>query len=156
MAGLIYDFHLLERSEFDCWDYSKFYNHPHAVQIHDDLLRYISDSLKWIPCHFPKKRQKLLECKGLNLIGVTIIKDEGALIAQGIFGRWADLFSHGPEVLELTGAWSWIDGEPMQTGKFSTIVECRDNLVSSLRQIAEYSKRVSESSGRLYVLHMGI
>jgi hypothetical protein len=156
MAGLMHDFHLLERSEFDYWDYSNFYNHPQAVQVHDDLLRYLSDSLKWIPCHFPKKRQKLLECKGLNLIGVTIIKAEGASIAQNVFDLWADLFSHGPEELELTGGWVWIDGEPMESGKFSTIVEERDDLVSSLRQIAEYAKRVSESQGRSYLLHLGI
>ena len=156
MGGLKHDFHLLERSEFDYWDYSKIYNHPQAVQVHDELLRYINDSLKWIPCHFPQRRQELRECKGLNLIGVTIIKEEGAAIAQAVFDLWADLFTHGPAVLELTGLWSWIDGEPMESGRYETIVEDRNELVSSLRQIARYAKHVSESCGRFYVLHMGI
>ena len=120
------------------------------------MLRYLEDSLKWIPCHFPKRRQELLDCKGLNLIGCTIIKEEGTSIAHRIFGSWADLFSHGPQVLELKGAWSWIDGEPMESGRYEAIVEARDKLVVSLRQIAEYAKHVSESQGRFYVLHMGI
>jgi hypothetical protein len=156
MAGLMHDFHLLNRSEFDYWDYSSFYNHPKALQIHDAVLRYLEDSLKWIPCHFPKRRQELLDCQGLNLIGFTIIKEEGAPIAYRIFGLWADLFSHGPELLELTGGWSWIDGEPIENGRYETIVEDRDRLVFSLRQIAEYAKHASESQGRFYVLHMGI
>src|SRR5262245_36825972 len=121
MGGLMHDFHLLERSEFEYWDYREFYNHPDAVQIHDDLLRYIGDSLKWIPCHFPETRGKLLECSGLNLIGFTIIKEEGASLAQRVFGLWAELFKHGPEVLQLTGGWTWIDGQPMETGEFLTI-----------------------------------
>jgi hypothetical protein len=147
---------LVARGEFDYWDYRNFYNQPNAVQIHDDLLRYIGDSLKWIPCHFPKRPNELIDCSGLNLIGITIIKEEGASIAHRIFDLWAELFRHGPEALKLSGEWTWIDGEPMESGELSTIVENRENLVSSLNKIAEYAKQVCESQGRLYVLHMGI
>ena len=152
----MHDFHLLERSEFEYGIYKKFYNHPDAVQIHDDLLRYIGDSLKWIPCHFPKRPRTLIERSGLNLIGFTIIKEEGASIAHDVFSLWAELFRHGPEVLQLTGGWTWIDGEPMESGEFSTIVQNREKLVASLKTVAEYAKSVSESQGRLYLLHMGI
>ncbi len=155
MAGLIHDFYLMNRSEVDYWGYSKFYNPAQAVSIHDDVMHYLYDSLKWIPCHFPQRAGKLVECSGLNLIGYTIIKDEGAAMAHRIFGSWADLFSHGPSELELTGLWSSIEGEP-DSGSYQTIVEDRNKLVSSLRQISEYALRVNESESRLYILHVGI
>ena len=156
MAGLIHNFYLLNRSEVDYWGYSNFYNHTQAIKIHDDVMHYLYDSLKWIPCHFPQRSSgKLLECNGLNLIGSTIIKDEGAAIAHRVFGSWADLFSHGPLELELTGLWSAIEDEP-ESGRYEAIVEDRDKLVSSLRQISEYALRVSESNSQSYILHMGI
>lgn len=155
MAGLMHDFYLMNRSEVDYWGYSKSYNHLQPVSIHDDVMYYLNDSLKWIPCHFPKRSGKLLECNGLNLIGYTIIKDEGAAIAHRVFSSWADLFSHGPSELVLTGLWSSIEGEP-ESGRYRTIVQDRNKLVSSLRQVSEYALRVSESESRFFILHMGM
>jgi hypothetical protein len=155
MGSLMHDFYLMNRREVDYWGYSKSYNHPRAVSIHDDVMHYLYDSLKWIPCHFPERTGKLVECRGLNLIGHTIIKDEGAAIADRVLGSWADLFSHGPLELRLSGLWSSIDGEP-DSGKYKTVVEDRNKLVSSLRQVSDYARRVSESESSLYILHVGI
>ena len=156
MGGLLHDFHLVNREEFDYWDSSHFYNHPQAVLIHDDVLRYMGDSLRWINCHMPTRRSNLIEVKGLNYYGPTIIKAEGAAAAFSIFQIWADLFSKGPETLALRGGWSWIDGEPEQHGKYEIIVADRDNLVRSLKQISDFAQRALISDGDLYVLHMGI
>ena len=156
MAGLMHDFLLVARKEFDYWDSSNFYNHPQAIHLHDDLMHYIGDSLKWIPCHVPARRNKLHEHKGLNFYGPTIIKEEGASAAHNIFSLWAELFSLAPKVLKLTGAWGWIEGEPAESGKYSTIIVERDKVVITFRQIAEYGKRVIASEGSLYILHMGI
>jgi hypothetical protein len=49
-----------------------------------------------------------------------------------------------------------VDGEPAESGKYTAIIAERDKVISTLRQIAEYAKRVMESEGSLYILHMGI
>ena len=53
-----------------------------------------------------------------------------ASAAHNIFSLWAELFSQGREVLALTGGWVSIDGEPMESGEFSTIIADRENLVA--------------------------
>ena len=156
MGGLLHHFHLVDREEFDYWNWSHFHNHPQAVLVHDDVIRYMSDSLSWINCHVPARPPNLKEVKGLNYYGPTIIKAEGAAVVFSILQIWAELFSRGPEMLELTGTWSRIHGEPEEKGRYQFIVAERDNLVSSLKRISGYAKSVLESDGRLYILHMGI
>lgn len=73
-----------------------------------------------------------------------------------IFELWAQLFSQGSEILELTGAWTWIEDKPEQNGYYSIVTADRDSLVASLRQIASYAKQVAHSDGQLYLLHLGI
>lgn len=156
MGGLLHDFHLVNRGEFDYWNSSHFHNHPQAVLVHDDVIRYMSDCLKWISCHVPMTPPILKEMKGLNFYGPTIIKSDGADQAFAVFEIWAQLFSQGPKTLELTGAWSSVEGESEQSGHYEIIVAERDNLVASLKQIAEYAKQVERSDGLLYILHLGI
>lgn len=154
MAGLNHDFLLLKLSEFAYWGYDQFYNDPQAVILHDDIINYVFDSLMWIPCHTPVRRNKMFERKGLNPHGVTIIKEEGADAAHSIFGLWADLFSQAPNVLKLTGSYGWNEGE--ENGQYETIIAERDKIVKTFRQLSEYAQRVRETEGGFYILHIGI
>src|SRR5882762_9140782 len=133
--GQMHAFFLLSRDEYDYWDFSKFYRRHPSTELPDDLLDYMNDSLKWITCHSPVVRGKLAEQKGLNHIGMTIIKEEGAMATEAIFNSWADLFSQGPEELTLVGAWGWIEGGPAENGEYLKIALDRDKTVSILRQI---------------------
>jgi len=159
MSGLNHDFLLLSRSAFDYWDYLKLINRPEAVSLHNDLLEYLLDSLRWIPCHNPGhgKRKGLLPHNGLNFYGPTIIKSDGGHVFHRIFDAWGDLFSNGPSRLELlTKTSGWIEGESAESGAGHTIIADRDDVVKRLRQLADFGKKVEESAGELYILHLGI
>jgi hypothetical protein len=69
MAGLNHDFLLLPLKEFAYWGYAQLYNDPQAISLHDDIVHYVLDTLKWIPCHNPVRRNKMYEHKGLNIYG---------------------------------------------------------------------------------------
>jgi hypothetical protein len=70
------------------------------VVIPDEIILYISDTLKWIPTINPNTQKWGY---GLNYHGNTIInrhKDhDGSVITRNIFNAWADLFSNSPDKL---------------------------------------------------------
>lgn len=156
MAGLNHDFFLLSRDKHDYDDYLNFINNPEAILMHDDLISYIADTLKWIPCYLPRGKNKLIAFEGLNFYGPTIIKEDGAILAQKIFTLWADLFSIAPKELKLTGDFTWIEGKSVNSGKYNVIKAKRNEVVKSLRQIADFAKEVERSNGELFILHLGI
>src|SRR5262245_12653767 len=108
MSGLTHTFFLVNTDEFNYCRHSSFINNPHGVMVHDELLHYVLDTLKWIPAYNPNKRES---CRGLCMDGETVIKSNGAIIAAGIFRAWADLFAIGPEFLKLRGLWTQKEGE---------------------------------------------
>jgi hypothetical protein len=154
MAGLQHDFLLLSSLEHTYVDYMKWINNPGAVQIHDDVLTYIQDTLSWITCYNPAKR--MMKHKGLNFCGPTVIKKDGAADAANIFSAWANLFSVGPKMIELTGNYGWIEGKNKETGSYSKINIDRDAIVEIFKELAEFSRQVAESEDKLFILHLGI
>ena len=156
MAGLVHEFVLVSRDKYNYGDYLKLLNNPQAVFLHDNLLSYLSDTLKWIPSYIPRNKNKLVRFEGLAYYGVTIIKEDGAITTRKIFNLWADLFSNAPEKLKLTGDFGWIEGEGSNSGKYEIIKIQRDEIVKSLRQVADYAEEVENSGGRLFILHLGL
>lgn len=130
MAGLNHDFLLLSAREHRYTDYMKWINNPDAIQIHDDVMHYMEDSLNWIRCYNPA--QKMMAHLGLNFYGPTVIKSDGAVNAEAVFAAWAILLSKGPMSYKLTG------------------------VVASLITVAKYSKSVATSDDELFILHLGI
>lgn len=130
MAGLNHDFVLLSAREHRYTDYMKWTNHPNAIQIHDDVMHYMEDSLNWITCYNPA--QKMMTHRGLNLSGPTVIKRDGAVDAEAVFTTWASLLATGPMSYKLTG------------------------VVASLITVARYSKSVANSDDELFILHLGM
>jgi hypothetical protein len=150
--SLNHDFLLRDRSVHSDTDYSRQHHPGDAILLHDDFLRYISDSLGWIPAENPAKRGE--PGMGLNFYGPTSITQRGAQQAFGVFSAWAALLALGPPTLRLRGLWSFIEGEP-QSGAYDVLELDRDELVAKLRCLAEWTQAVTVNPD-LYVLHLGI
>jgi hypothetical protein len=156
MAGLNHDF-LLSPDIGAEYDYSRVMsNDPDAVQLHDDIIGFMWDTLLWIPTINPccKPTDRDYTQYGLNRWGPTVINYVGAKKGAAVFRCWAALYVEGPEELELKGPWEWIEGEDAKSGSYAVIRENRDQLVHRLEQIAGYCE--SAVSGQCYVLHGGI
>ena len=154
MAGLNHDFLLLSSREHVYTDFMKWINSPLAVQIHNDVMEYIQDTLNWVTCYTPSKN--MMKRKGLNFYGPTIIKSDGAIVAGKIFTAWAELLSNGPMEIKLTGAYSWIEGESKGTSHYSAIKADRDEIIEGFKKLAGFSKQVIDSNDELFILHLGI
>ena len=154
MAGLNHDFLLLSIRENSYTYYMRWINNPLAVQIHDDVMDYIQDTLNWVTCYNPAK--KMMKHSGLNFCGPTIIKSDGAVVTTKIFTAWANLLSNGPKEIKLTGPYGWIEGESKETGSYSAIKVDRDEVVERFKKLADFSKQVVDSEDELFILHLGI
>ena len=154
MAGLNHDFLLLSRQEYSSHHLSQWINSPRAVQIHDDVMRYIQDTLNWITCYNPGRR--MTKQRGLNFCGPTIIKSDGAPRAEKVFMAWASMFSNGPKTLQLTGAYEWAHEDRIETRHYSTVIVDRDETAAKFTDLADYAKKVTVSKGQLLILHLGI
>ena len=153
MSGPYHDFLLLSRAEHSFSDYMNFINDPRAIQVEDDVLRYLADTLQWIPTYNPAKNESH---RGLCFWGPTVIHTEGAPAAAAIFGAWATLFGCGPRNLILTGDWTTVEGQPPNEGEFEKLHVDRDDLVGRLRWIADYAKQIVETNGDFFILHLGV
>jgi len=122
------------------------------IEVPDDVILYIADSLEWIPTFNPSTQK---EQSGITYHGITIIPSSGAKAAASIFGAWASLLSLSPEVLRLTAWFSLPKGETNQGG-YEGLHLRRDDVTSSLNAIVSACERVSESGGAEYLLHLGI
>lgn len=123
-----------------------------VILLHDHVLRYLSDPLKWIPTENPALKGE--PGMGLNFWGPTTITQRGAQQASAVFAAWATLLALGPPTLHLRGLWSFLEGEP-QSGAYEVLELDRDELVGKLRQLAEWAQAVAANAD-LYVLHLGI
>jgi hypothetical protein len=159
-VGLVHEFLLVPKNKLDSfyddyvWDESGFNAEKSGVtdyiEVDDDLIQYVMDSLNWIPSYNPSKTESGF---GLNYYGITLIRQDGALVAKNIFNSWADLFSHGPDVLELRGSFSWED-DNLESGSYETLKFARNDLVGIFRKLALYAEEVL--IGELNLLHLGL
>lgn len=152
---------LKDWSEINGW--SEIMETIEHVDLHDDVLRYIQDTLQWIPTYNPSTQQAR---QGLCWYGETWIQVEGAVLMAKIFMYWADLLNCGSLELELTGSYSYqIENDPahdgfeiiaVNSGRYEKLIFNRDELVKRFRALAEYAEQVQEQSGSYYILHCGI
>jgi hypothetical protein len=160
--SLDHDFVLLDRETDGEWESAKILQDPRTLHLHDDLIRYMADSLVWIPTLNPSRNEPH---QGLCMWGPTIIGLEGATIAKSVFQAWANLFALGPPLLSLTGNYCWEgDEDPLPGGDRVTQLEGgyeklefdRIAVVAVLRQLASHCEQVEAGGGRLYLLHYGV
>jgi hypothetical protein len=159
---LQHDFLLLDRDTDGEWELGQFHHDPRAVHLHDDLVRYMGDTLARVPTVNPARREPH---RGLCMWGPTLIEAEGAAVAERVFGLWAELFAVGPPVLALTGSCSWpaSDDDPpagervtQLEGGYDRLQFDRDEVVGVLRQVAAWCGRVRSGGGKLYLCHLGV
>lgn len=97
--GPNHKFFCLRKGERRYDNFTDFFHAAPDVEIHDDLIRYIDDTLLWVPCtHLCGRKKKMTY--GLMLYGNTIIKQEGAEIFGPVIESWANLFSKAPSKFE--------------------------------------------------------
>ncbi|SDM84329.1 hypothetical protein [Paenibacillus jilunlii] len=80
-----------------------------SMVIHDDIIMYISDTLKWIPSRNPALHETPV-CAGINYHGVTLFEKKSAGTLKSIFSSWRNLLLNSPLVLELTGEFVVVEG----------------------------------------------
>ena len=123
---------------------------PAPLNLHDDVVGYLLDQLRWIPSWNPSKQ---VPSSGLNLYGPTVIDVEGAAIAERVFRGWANLLVIGPPVLDLQGYWSFFGDDP-KLGAYERLRIDRTPVVETLIQLADYS--ACATNGTHALLHLGI
>lgn len=72
------------------------------IFLHDDFMHYINDTLNWIPT-LTASSSGLIQEKGLNLYGRTVINFNGAGKLYKIMNAWTNLLCESPQKVMLTG-----------------------------------------------------
>jgi hypothetical protein len=161
-VGPYHDFLLLDRESDGKWELTRFIHDPRAIHLPDDLVRYMKDTLAWIPTTNPAMGESQY---GLCMWGPTLIESPGAAIALHVFRSWADLLRVGPQKLVLTGpvAWSTEQGgngtdttSAQLAGNYERLVIDRDLVVGVLHQLADWCEQVRDNPGKLYIYHGGV
>ena len=152
MAGLNHDFLVIESESFSLDNYDE-YKKCDLVEIHDDLLGYFADSLAWLSTYNPCMEE---ETAGLCWYGPTIIKFESVSKLETILSGWLQILSEAPDIVSLKGAWSWIEGEPQESGGYEKLAFSKNELVSKLKKLVAYCELVRKSNGDQCLLHIGI
>ncbi len=165
--ALIHDFVLLDKNEFSYDDCCELVGKvSYDVSIHDDLIQYFIDFIKWIPSYNPSKKVRHL---GLNYHGLTIIDSEGAKEAQILFSSLVDILNLGPNLLKLTGAYGFVYASDGITGPnekvdrilkenigYEKIILRKKEVIKQFELLSELMQKVIKSDKNYYVLHFGI
>lgn len=123
-----------------------------TVDIPDELIRYIIDSLEWIPSKNPSKSMTKEE-KGLNYYGVTFFDQASAEIMKGILISWHSLFSNSPDKLVLTGDYELSFNKKVR-GEYERLVFSRAEVLKLLKKLICMVTKLKE--GNFYLYHLGI
>lgn len=123
-----------------------------SVVIQDDIILYVSDTLKWIPSKNPALHGTPISA-GINYHGVTLFDEDSATTLESIFSSWRDLFLNSPTVLELTGEFVMVEGGE-QSSHYEKLVYNRNEIIKQFEKIISFSDRLSEGDFHLY--HCGI
>ena len=149
---LDHDFFILDTAEHSPADYLRFAGRVAEARLHDDLLWYMGDTLRWVPTVNPARDEPGF---GLNVYGPTVLRADGAAKAERVLQCWADLFQLGPAELVLTGSWCEVDGET-DSGRYEKLRLDRDETVEAVLAVASLCGRAARSDGARFVLHCGI
>ncbi len=123
-----------------------------GISVPDDLIRYLFDTLRWVPTEHPFEASGRWAMPwrgyGLDYFGHTAIRKHGAPVFRRICEAWAALFSQAPRTFELHG--SYLPDE----GRYERLEHHRKELVPLLRKLAGHAERAS--TGDFLILHVGL
>lgn len=123
-----------------------------SINVPDDLIQYIADSLNWIPCKNPAISMTK-EDTGMNYYGVTLFDQTSAAILKSIITAWHSLFINSPEKLELTGEFEYSSNKKVLGGR-ERLVFSRNDVLELLKRLLSMIERLEEEN--LYLYHLGI
>jgi hypothetical protein len=123
-----------------------------SVEIHDDIILYISDTLKWIPSKNPAIKGAPRGA-GINYHGVTLFDDESAIVLGNVFNSWKQLFENSPEVIKLTGEYLTIVDQH-DSGHYENLFLNRNEILKQFDKIVSFANKLS--NGSFYLIHCGI
>lgn len=73
-----------------------------CVEIPDDILEYIADTLEWITSSWNGKELK----QGISYYGFSIIEGDEIIKLMTLIQKWKELFELAPGSFRLTGSFS--------------------------------------------------
>ena len=85
----------------------------------DDLVGYMYDSLVWISSFNPAEGGSLRN--GHVVAGSHHLHTDAGPYRLRYSPHAADIFSTGPELLHLTGEWSWTEVQPQSSGEYERL-----------------------------------
>lgn len=153
--GLEHEFYLITNTTDvkDFWMFRENNNNViDSVVIHDDLIQYIFDSLKWIPSKNPAMRGTP-NGKGINYHGVTLFDKQSSATLESVFSSWRALFKNAPSKLELTGQFVY-EGSDDMLGEYEKLVFNRNEVIKLFDKIISMSVHIGK--GESYIYHCGI
>lgn len=164
---LTHDFVLLNKNEFsydDCCDLIGGISFD--VSIHDDLILYFMDYLKWLPTYSPLLKKRIY---GLDYHAMTIMDVEGATEALILFSSLVNILKLSPNVLTLTGIYTFVqvyddvidpnenvDRILRETAGYKKIIMQKRVVIQQFEILSELIQKVIDSNNSLYVLHLCI
>lgn len=126
-----------------------------CVLIHDDIIQYINDTLRWIPSINPGNGYE--KGFGLNSYGITLFDKEGAEVIFNIAKAWADLFSNGTPTLKLKGSYYWTKNDNGDLdGEYEIVDVNRNELVSDIRKLQSFAEKIIQNLDKYFIVHFGI
>ena len=154
--SLVHEFFLLPKKE-NVIDWEDWYSRNRLewqdkIEIPDDIILYIFDSLNWVPTLNPETNN---DSHGLNYYGVTLIEKDGAILLKRILESWISLFINGPSVFKLRGKFIWVE-ENKDDGYWQreNIEFERDYVIRILKKLKDFSCRLENDN--VFIMHYGI
>ncbi|KGR81936.1 hypothetical protein [Lysinibacillus odysseyi] len=123
-----------------------------SVIIDDDLILYISDSLKWLPSKLVNF-QGMSDYTGIAYYGITLFDQQSAPLLYRIFCGWRDLFLNAPSKLELTGSYIFPD-EMDDMGEYEKLVFKKEDVLRQFEKMITLAEYLA--NGNCYIYHIGI
>jgi hypothetical protein len=160
-----HQFWLFEEGVVSYSDYLKYMSRKDApINLQHDFLWYLADSLSWIPTLNPAK-PGFPPGHGINWFGPTIIEQTGAMLLSQICLSWSQLFSNGPEHLQLRGLytvqWPFDEEEHVlkeeqlsQLGHYDQLEVNRDECIEALTTLAGFGEQTA--TGKYFIMHLGV
>lgn len=114
------------------------------IEISDELIRYINDSLNWIKSIWNGKEEK----GGISYYGFSVIKEGELLKLINIIENWKQLFQFATDEFLITG--SFLPEE----NKYEKIYMKKEELLEILDSWIKVCRKALTENGK--ILHNGI
>lgn len=123
-------------------------NKYNQVKIHDDIILYINDTLKFIKSRWVSGDIK----SGIDYYGYSIISGDEICKVKIIFESWRNIFKQAESEIILTGEYCWSEAE--KDGEYEKTVVDKNELIASLNILINMCDR-AYNDGK-HILHLGI